>query len=387
MSAVIISGDSSGTITLQAPAVSGSTTINLPATSGTATVMPTGYTLGAGNTSSFKNRIINGDMRIDQRNAGASLTPTSGQYLVDRWAYYGSQTSKFTAQQNQGSVTPPEGFTNYQGVTSSSAYSSVSGDFFMLQYGIEGYNVADLGWGTTNAKTVTLSFWVRSSLTGQFGGCIGNSTFGRSYPFTYTISSANTWTQISITIPGDTTGTYNTTNGAGIFFTFDLGCGSTYLGTAGSWSSGSYRGATGDVKVVGTSGATFYVTGVQLEIGSTATSFDYRDYGRELILCQRYYQLSNNYIGVGTNSATINGPVTASVVMRTSPTMSTNGVYSMSDYYVADATQSSAGIAALYNATPTSGAISMGNFSGITTGRIYMSRYNNSNYITMSAEL
>jgi hypothetical protein len=252
----------------------------------------TGSNLGAGNATRFKNRIINGNMVIDQRNAGASSTPVSGAFLVDRWAIYLSQTSKFTAQQNQGSVTLPVGFTNYQGVTSSSAYTSVTGDFFMLQYGVEGYNVADLGWGTANAKTVTLSFQVYSSLTGQFGGCVGNSGFSRSYPFSYTVSTANTWTQVSITIAGDTSGTWLTTNGAGMYITFDLGCGATYLGTAGSWSGGSYRGATGDVKIVGTSGATFYITGVQLEVGSSATGFDYRDYTSELAMCQRYYEKS-----------------------------------------------------------------------------------------------
>ena len=251
-------------------------------------------TVNLPNTFGFKNRIINGNMTIDQRNAGASVTPTSGQFLVDRWAYYGAQTSKFTAQQNQGSVTPSTGFTNYQGVTSSSAYTSLTGDFFMLQYGIEGYNVADLAWGTANAKTITLSFWAYSSLTGQFGGCIFNSAANRSYPFSYTVSSANTWTQISITIAGDTTGTWLTTNGAGMYITFDLGCGATYLGTAGSWSGGNYRGATGDVKIVGTSGATFYITGVQLEVGSQATSFDFRSYGTELALCQRYYETNYN---------------------------------------------------------------------------------------------
>ena len=239
----------------------------------------------------LKNRIINGDMVIDQRNAGASVTAsTTGAviYTLDRWSYYASQASKFTIQQNAASVTPPAGFTNYLGVTSSSAYSIVSSDIFEIRQAIEGYNTSDLAWGTANAKTVTLSFWVRSSLTGTFGGALtGND--GTSYPYTYTISSANTWEQKTITIAGPTIGTWQTTNGLGILVRFGLGSGSAYSGTAGSWSSTAYSSATGAVSVVGTSGATFYITGVQLERNTTATPFEWLPYSTELALCQRYF--------------------------------------------------------------------------------------------------
>jgi hypothetical protein len=242
------------------------------------------------NTFGFKNRIINGDMRIDQRNAGASVTPTNGQYTLDRWVGYGSVASKYSIQQNAGSVTPPAGFTNYLGVTSLSAYSITAGDYFLFRQMIEGFNSADLAWGTASAKSVTLSFFVYSSLTGTFGGGLGNSTNGRTYAFSYSIPTANTWTQISVTIAGDTSGTWVTNNGIGIQVGFGLGVGSTYSGTAGAWSSSAYLSATGAVSVVGTNGATFYITGVQLEKGSTATSFDVRPYTTELQLCQRYYQ-------------------------------------------------------------------------------------------------
>jgi hypothetical protein len=196
-----------------------------------------GSNLGAGNASIMKNRIINGAMVIDQRNAGASVTPVSNQYLVDRWCVQVSQASKITAQQNAGSVTPPVGFTNYQGITSSSAYTLGSVDYFAVQQRIEGYNMADLGWGTANAKTITLSAWVYSSLTGTFGGSIINGASTYSYPFTYTISSANTWTQISVTIAGPTSGAWLTTNGIGAYVLFGLGVGTTLSGTAGSWSA------------------------------------------------------------------------------------------------------------------------------------------------------
>jgi hypothetical protein len=242
----------------------------------------------AGVSEAFKNRIINGAMTIDQRNAGASITPSNQQYLVDRWLAGLTQTSKFTVQQDAGAVTPPVGFIDYLGCTSSSAYSVGSGDTFFIQQSIEGLNVADLGWGTANAQTVTLSFWVRSSLTGTFGGSIMNSAVNRAYPFSYTISSANTWEQKSITIAGDTSGTWLTTNGIGLRLTFSLGTGSTLSNTAGTWAGGNFLSATGATSVVGTNGATFYITGVQLEVGSTATSFEYRPIQTELDLCYRY---------------------------------------------------------------------------------------------------
>jgi hypothetical protein len=161
--------------------------------------------INGGPLSGARNRIINGDMRIDQRNAGASVTPSTSAdgWPADRFLVAVSQNSKLTTQQNAGSVTPPAGFTNYLGVTSSSAYSILTSDYFIAQQNIEGYNVADLAWGTANAKTVTLSFWVRSSLTGTFGGALRNSGLNRSYPFTYSISAANTWEQKKITISGD----------------------------------------------------------------------------------------------------------------------------------------------------------------------------------------
>jgi hypothetical protein len=244
----------------------------------------------------FRNRIINGDMRIDQRNAGASVTITNTgatTYVLDRWYGYGNVGSKFSMQRNAGSVTPPAGFTNYLGVTSLSAYSVGSSDGFPVGQSIEGFNFADLGWGTANAASITLSFWVRSSLTGTFGGSLRNSAANRSYPFAYTISAANTWEQKTVTIAGDTSGTWLTDSSIGVNLVFSMGSGSSYNGTAGSWASANYISATGATSVVGTNGATFYITGVQLEAGSVASPFERRDYGRELIMCQRYYETGN----------------------------------------------------------------------------------------------
>ena len=247
--------------------------------------------IAAAGNAMFKNRIINGAMVIDQRNAGASVgNPVGAAYTLDRWLAAGFSSSKYTIQQNAGAVTPPVGFANYLGVTSSSSYSVPAGEYYVINQYIEGFNTADLAWGTASAATITLSFWARSSLTGTFGGALRNSADNRSYPFTYTVSAANTWEQKTITVAGDTSGTWvGATNGVGLRITFSLGSGSTYNGTAGAWAGSNFNSATGAVSVVGTSGATFYITGVQLEKGSTATSFDYRPYGTELALCQRYY--------------------------------------------------------------------------------------------------
>ena len=278
----------------------------------------------------FKNRIINGAMVIDQRNNGASVTPVNGTYTLDRWFFYVSQTSKLTTQQNAGSVTPPVGFSNYLGVTSSSAYSVLAADYFLVNQFIEGFNFADMAWGTANAATVTLSFQVRSSLTGTFGGAIGNNATNRSYPFTYTINAANTWEQKSITIAGDTSGTWvGATNGVGCKVFLGLGVGSTGSGTAGAWAAGTFYSATGATSVVGTNGATFYITGVQLEKGVTATSFDYRPYTTELSLCQRYYwKAVGEGFGLAVSGYSAAGRLVNPVPMRAAATI-TNGTFAV----------------------------------------------------------
>ena len=311
-----------------------------------------GYNLGAGNASSFKNRIINGDMRIDQRRDGSAVTPTASAYIVDRWQFQCTQASKIILEQENNASSGPVGFQNYLEIRSLSAYSVLTSDFFALKQSIEGFNTADLQWGTAKAKTVTLSFWVNCTLTGTFGGSITNSGNTRSYPFNYTISSANTWEQKSITIAGDTTGTWvGATNGTGLNLFLGLGAGSTYSGTAGAWSAGNYVSATGATSLVGTNNAVLYITGVQLEVGESATGFDYRPYGTELALCQRYYQkMSTNarVMSNGYNLTATSGRYTKPfiVAMRTEPTaLETTGT--ASDYRILHA-----GTATVCNAVP-----------------------------------
>jgi hypothetical protein len=279
----------------------------------------------------FKNRFINGAMVVDQRNAGASVSATNAAtYTVDR--FYSIQAiaaSKFTIQQSSTAAT---GFTKSVVLTSSSAYTVLASDYFLYRQVIEGFNVADLGWGAAGAQTITLSFWVRSSLTGTFGGSLSNGGSNRSYPFSYTINTANTYEQKTITIAGDTTGTWATDNSAGILVNWSLGMGSTYTGTVNTWA-GSFLGApTGSTNLVSTNAATFYITGVQLEKGSTATSFDYRPYGTEFQLCQRYYEKNSNVycslVSDGANNAML--WVQFSVQKRASPTMSQTGAWNYS---------------------------------------------------------
>ncbi len=286
----------------------------------------------------FRNKIINGAMVIDQRKAGAETNPAVSEYTVDRWTYYGSAASKFKFQQNQGSVTPPAGFKNYAGLTSLGAYSIAATDQFLFRQNIEGYNVADLAWGTANAKPVVLSFWVRSSLTGTFGGALQNSDSTRNYPFTYVINAANTWEQKTVYVNGSTDGTWVTDNGKGLLVTFSVGTGSTYSATAGAWSSTQFvTSATGAVSVAGTSGATWYITGVQLEQNYQPTPFEQRPYGVELQLCQRYYTrlVTTNttraaYVGQGQarngTAFVLYGAVPLPVPMRISPALATSGI-------------------------------------------------------------
>ena len=338
----------------------------------------------------FKNRIINGAMVIDQRNAGASITPTNEQYTVDRWNAWRSQASKYSVQQNAGSVTPPAGFTNYLGITSLSSYSLLTNDYFILAQKIEGYNLSDFAWGTANAQTITLSFKVYSSLTGTFGGSIQNSAQTRCYPFSYTVSFANAWTDVSITIPGETSGTWLKTNGIGAYLWLGLGVGSTLSGTAGAWANAAYFSATGATSVVSTSGATFYITGVQLEKGSQATAFDYRDYGRELTMCERYYWKSavGTYNAIGSGSVTGSSQVSIYIkyptTMRSSPTVSYSGtvyVFGVSNQVVTALSSSYAGsFSGRFDFTPTS-TMTVGG------GAILFTEQTGANFVQASAEL
>jgi hypothetical protein len=329
------------------------------------------------NQGQFKNRIINGAMMIDQRNAGASISMTDAvfAYAVDRTAAYKSTTASTTAQR---STVAPAGFTNSFLFTTTTGGTVSAGNQNIIQQSIEGFNVADLGWGTANAQPITISFWVRASLTGTYGVGLSNSAANRVYVATYSVSSANTWEYKTITIAGDTTGTWLTDNGIGIRLRFDLGSGSTYQGTAGSWGTTLINTTSAQVSVVGTTGATFYITGVQLEKGSTATSFDYRPYGTELSLCQRYYyrivaESSFGRFGSSFNFATNTaiGIVSFPVIMRTTPTALEQSGTASNYTVIATSVTTCTGVPTLNaNGTNTKiGVVSFATTSGLVAGQ------------------
>ena len=289
------------------------------------------------NSPSNRNRIINGDMRIDQRNAGAAVTITATsatQYVLDRW-YLRAESAAGSKVSVQRSSVAPAGFSNSQLITSLSAYTIGASEHFSTVQFIEGFNVADLNWGTADAQAITLSFRVRSSLTGTFGGFLTNSAGNRIYVFSYAINAANTFEDKTITVEGDTTGTWLKDNGAGLAVSFSVAAGSSTTSAAGSWGSTLYRSVTGQTSLVGTSGATFYITGVQLEAGSVATPFEHRQYGTELQLAQRYFaKLQNDgsgsdvTVGIGVQQSGTGATfyVKYPVTMRAEPTASSSSV-------------------------------------------------------------
>jgi len=278
--------------------------------------------LNSGPISGTRNRIINGDMRIDQRNAGASVTPADGviTYITDRWFVFEDTDGTVSAQR---STVAPDGFSYSLLVTVTSTDSSLAAtQRTVIEQRVEGFNFADFAFGTASAKTVAVSFWVRSSVTGTFGGVLKNGTINRAYVFSFTVANANTWEYKTVTIPGDTSGTWETGNGVGCHLGFGLATGSSYSAAAGSWGSTDVSGVTGGVNLMATNGATFYVTGVQLEPGTVATPFERRSYGQELALCQRYYALTQAKTGgYGAPGLVLRSAVYFPVTMRAAPSM------------------------------------------------------------------
>ena len=338
----------------------------------------------------FRNRIINGAMQIDQRNAGAAVT-ASGAFPVDRFQVFNTTDGAYSAQQD---TSAPAGFINSIKFTTTTADGTLTTtQTASVSHRIEGLNVADLGWGTVNAKTVTLSFWVRSSLTGTFGGALRNSANNRSYPFSYTISAADTWEQKSVTITGDTTGTWLTTNGIGIRVSFGLGVGPDRSGTAGAWAASNFDSVTGATSVIGTLNATFFLTGVQLEVGSVASEFERRPYGTELALCQRYYELTGfGAVAIANTSTQFMSIFQYKVSKRATPTASLTVTSNIRyrQYGTADRDASSASIGSAYYTTEGANVIVDG-FSGLPTSSVaavnYTTSSNSGNLMAFSAEL
>lgn len=334
----------------------------------------------------FKNRIINGACVINQR--VVSSTTTNGTFPVDRWYFGVSTAGTLTAQQSTG---VPAGFVKSIAFTKTTGNAPAAGEFNYFTQAIEGYNIGDLGWGTANAKAITLSFWAYSGATGTFSGSLRNNGSGgfRAYPFTYVISSANTWTYCSITIPGDTSGSWSTDAAAGVYVFFDLGSGTSARAAAGSWAVGNYIGATGSSTYpTSTSGGSMTFTGFQFEVGTTATNFDYRPYGTELSLCQRYfYSIINTAtrlcIGFIPSSNNAYGITTLPVPMRVAPTISYSG-----SFYGVDASATGRGMTAgTDGTTPTIVTYYFTAGFNLNAGNATMLGLSSSGYVWASSEI
>ena len=333
-----------------------------------------------------RNLIMNGAMTVAQR--GTSAVTATANFPVDRFRVDHSTDGAFTAQQSTD-VPSGQGFVNSIKYQTTTADSSLAADqFFYTRQIIEGLNSARLMFGSSSAKTLTLSFWVKSSLTGTFGGSVWNEAFNRSYPYSYTIDAADTWEKKTITFTGDTTGTWLTTNGRGINVGWGLGIGSDYLGTAGAWAASGLISPTGATSVIGTLNATWYITGVQLEVGDTATDFEHRTYGDELIKCKRYFTqwtgTANQTVGTGTviTGTTSFVDVQFPIEMRTGPTITQSSTYI---YEPAASTVSSLGT--IYNDESSAG-VNITHSSGLTTGRAAMWNLTaTGSYVRADAEL
>jgi len=319
---------------------------------------------------SNRNFIINGAAVLDQRNGGSSVTASTGTYTLDRWRAYDNTDGVFTVQQVSDS---PDDFSYSIKVTATTADSSLAAaQQAKLQQRIEGYNVASLALGSSGAKSLTLSFYVKSSVTGTYGVGFINSANDRSFVTSYTINSANTWEYKTITLAGDTTGTWLTTNGIGLNVQWSLGMGSNFEGTSGSWQAGEKSDASGFTKLIGTLNATWQITGVQLEVGDSATPFEHRSYGDELARCQRYLTdltpASAPYIPATgavphNNTAVAVSHVALPVTMRAAPSVT---VAAASDYSIYDGSTFTCNSVAVNGLSANGGGVNFGVASGLT---------------------
>ena len=327
MASIKLRGDTSGELVIEAPAVAGTNTLTLPATT---------QTLATQNALGVRNLIINGDMRIAQRGTGTTGIVAAGFFDIDR-VFYTENTVGGSFDSAQSTDVPSgQGFVNsHKWSVNTTATALTTTGWAKLRHVIEGLNSAHLEWGTANAKTVTLSFWVKSSVTGTYCISINNDDFNRCYIAEYTIDTANTWEKKTITIEGDTSGTWKTDNDRGIIVSWVLDAGADRETTANSWQSGADFATSNQVSWISNAGATFYRTGLQLEVGDTATPFEHRPYDMELARCFRYYWQGISIMNSYATTGCVGQPY--KVRMRANPTITwsyggtANRVYRISD--------------------------------------------------------
>ena len=384
MSSIVIQGDTSGSITVEAPSVAGTHTLTLPKATGN---IATDATVGLGQ----KNLIINGDMRIAQRGTSVAGITSAGYYTVDRWQPFISTAGTWTMSQDTD-VPTGQGFSSSVKFACTTANTSLSTNSQMrLTQHIEAYNVQHLSFGTANAKKVTFSFWIKSNKTGTYNVWAYRQDSSRQSSIQFTISLANTWEKKTLTFDGDTTGTINNDNGRGIEFNIVFVAGTDY--STGTSPDGAWETLTnpnryvGNVNLADSTSNYINITGVQLEIGDTATPFENRMYGTELALCERYFQKIDGGFGVATASTNVQINVVMRVPMRTSPS-ATVTTLRITDMTTADHQATSATIS-LPNITPTMSRTNSGGFTGLTTSRTYtlLGSGTNAAPILFSAEL
>jgi len=270
-----------------------------------------------------KNLVINGAMQVAQR--GTSTFTGTNVYSLDRWASI-SNTTDYTVQQS--STNPGYGFGNSILYTVTATKNPSGSTYASIQQRIESYVMSSLGWGTNYAKSITVSFWVRSSVPGIYTVTIKSSGGAEAFTSEYPINNANTWEYKTIYIPGPTTFTYTLGNGLGFQVEWWLAGSGTATSVLNSWTSANKNMSVNQANLHSTNGNTFYLTGVQLEVGKNATEFEHRSYGEELALCQRYYweigsYVTNNWapvmLMVGNNATRAFGVMHTPVTMRAHP--------------------------------------------------------------------
>jgi hypothetical protein len=280
----------------------------------------------------YRNRIINGDMSVDQRNGGNQIAmPLGAPYIIDRWKF--GNGNAVPSKGNLGQVlltSPPAGFPFlYRLVfTTTVAYAPVANDPIRFSQFVEGYNFNDAQWGTANAQLIVLEFWAVVGSAGAYAVALQNAAATRSFVSTFTISAAGTWTKVRLNIPGDTGGTWAVASNAPAFcLMFPLCIGSTYqTSTLNAWQDGQFYSTSGAVNVLGAVNASLSITGVALMVGAAAANAEpeFRKYSDNLIDCQRYYQGFSS-VRVSGWQGNANGPVFGAFLispqLRAAPTV------------------------------------------------------------------
>ena len=277
----------------------------------------------------LRNRLVNGSMLINQRgNSSFSIPSATGTYICDNWIAGAVLGGGAITISNDSSVPTGTGFTNSINCSTTSTRTLGTSEYAVIQTGIEGYRMNDFNFGSASAKTIAISFWVYGSTAATYGGSIMNSGTSRSYPFSYTLNSTFAWEQKTIVIPGDITGTWNNAANLGMRINFLLAGGSNMLGTANTWATNNFYGATGNAGIMGAISRQLAFAGVQVEIGPSASSFDFKGYAQDLADCQRYYYRQKAttisqpfYVPVNAiGAASANAPIRFPVPMRVAPT-------------------------------------------------------------------